>query len=408
MVNKTVWFIFQEASPIGKGAYSRHYYFAKELQKKGYYTKIITSNFHHFQSKRKKVKGIFEQSIEDGVETIWVSVNKYPSAHSYKRIFSWLLFMSKLFLIPFTKVSPPDYIIVSSPSLTTVNAARFLSWYYGKSKLILELRDIWPETLVEVGNISKRHILIRWMYHIEKRAYNKVNYIISTLPFADIRVKEILKDKPFKFRCIPQGVSPIANSKENEGLVSNSIPPDKFIIGYSGTIGASNALETLIKTARSFSEEKISDIHFVLIGDGASLDILTKLANGLSNVLFIPKVPKEDLPKILSKCDVLYDSTKALELYKYGLSRNKWIDYMLASKPMLVSYSGRLSMIDEAKNGLVVKSEDVFELKKAILQLKNLNEEELIQMGKKGKEYVLQNRTFKTLTNELIEVLNDC
>ena len=408
-MNKVVWFIFQEASPIGKGAYSRHYYFANELQKKGFIPKIITATFHHFQNEEKNIDGFFESSVENNISTLWLKVNRYPSAHSLRRVLAWLSFMAKLFLIPFTKQKSPDYIIVSSPSLHAVIGAQFLNRFYKKSKLILELRDIWPKTLVEVGKISKNNIIIQWMFYIEKRAYKNSNYIFSTLPYADERIKEVLGQKPFKFKCIPQGISPIIDSeKSNKKELKVEIPEDKFIIAYSGTIGASNALETLIMVAESFSIDKNNLFQFIIIGDGASLNKIKNLARNLQNVNFIPKVSKNQLPSIFKSCDVLYDSTKDVDIYKYGLSRNKWIDYMMAAKPMIVSYSGKQTIINEARNGIVVKSENVADLKKSIVTLSNYSKAELEKMGHRGLEYALKYRSFENLTKDLEEIFITC
>ena len=408
-MNKIVWFIFQEASPIGQGAYSRHYYFAQQLKERGYTTKIITSSFHHFQTtESREFNGWFSKSIEGGIDTSWIKVNKYRSAHSYRRVLAWILFMLKLFILPFKDNTKPDYIVYSSPSLHGYLGAKFLRSFYKKTKLILEIRDIWPETLVEVGKISNSNILIRWMYEIEKKAYKSSDYIISTLPFANERISKVLTHTQFKFKCIPQGIAQVTseNKKLSESII-NSIPRDKFIIGYSGTIGASNALETIVLAAKSILE-KNNRIHFLIIGGGAQLKRLKSLAYGLKNVDFIPHVEKKYLSSILEKCDVLYDSTKDANIYKYGLSRNKWIDYMLAAKPMLVSYSGRQTMINEAKNGFFVESENVLELENAIIAMSKMSVIDREQMGERGKNFILKNRSFEKLTSDLIDIFNNC
>jgi glycosyltransferase involved in cell wall biosynthesis len=133
------------------------------------------------------------------------------------------------------------------------------------------------------------------------------------------------------------------------------------------------------------------------VGDGSEKENLIQLAKGLKNVYFIPRISKKKIQSFLSNCTILHDSVMPVNLYSYGLSRNKWMDYMLSGKPMVVSYSGHVSLINEAGCGIVVPAGDPERLAAAILEYYYMDRRQLEETGRKGREFVLENRTFAKL-----------
>ena len=107
-------------------------------------------------------------------------------------------------------------------------------------------------------------------------------------------------------------------------------------------------------------------IYFLVIGSGGLKETYVEKTKDLNNVGFAPKVSKEQVPSVLAQCSMLFLSTFPSKVWEYGQSLNKIIDYMLAGKPIICSYSGYQSMINEANCG-VFDSGDVVELKDAIL-----------------------------------------
>lgn len=399
--NRTIWLICQYAAPPKYSSFGfRQFFLAKEWVKKGYKVYIMASNFNHYIYNSPPNESIYNLENIEGVDFLWIRTKKYDNPSGLMRIIGWLQFMFRLFFIPFSKIQKPDVLIISTPSLFS-----FLSTYYFKlkfkvSKIILEVRDIWPLTIITVGNYSKYHpfiLLLRW---IEIFSYKKSGLIVGTMPKLNEHVKETLGTDKFNYISIPQGID-MDFIQESEKIsfdeLKIELPKDKFIVGYAGTIGPANSLETFIEVAKELKNN--TSIHFALLGGGHAKDEIIKLAENSPNISFLPKVKKEFVLSFLKQCNVLYDSVKDISLYKYGLSRNKWMDYMYSAKPMLISYSGFVSIINDAQNGKVVKAEDITALKNSILEMYE-NQAELQTMGERGKKYILENHTYKILADK--------
>ncbi|MNS18277.1 putative glycosyl transferase [compost metagenome] len=408
MTKKVVWIICQYAAPLKYGFGSRHFYLAEEWIKQGYEVTIFTSSFNHFIHTKPVINGNYTYEKINDITVCWVKGNTYRKPSGLGRVFSWLLFSLRMLWIRVgDEVKKPDVIIVSSPSIfPIINGYLFKRKF--KSKLIMEIRDIWPLTLTTIGKYPKGRPLIVVLSWLEKFAYSKSDFIVSTMPKADLHVREVVNND-FNFKCIPQGIDKEI-LKETQSVLNPSFeenfPKDKFIIGYAGTIGAANNLETLIETAKCFEKSGLRQFHFLILGDGYKKEELQQSAAGLSNVSFLGKVAKKDVKPFLEKCHVLYDGVKSTPLYQFGLSRNKWVDYMLSGRPIIVSYTGYVSMINEANCGLVVPAEDVEALKNALQSYLFMSNDQLNEIGLRGKKYIIENRTFDKLALSYSELFN--
>jgi len=183
------------------------------------------------------------------------------------------------------------------------------------------------------------------------------------------------------------------------------IPKDKFVIAYVGSIGITNALDTFLDCAESLREQ--SHIHFLVVGDGDLRESYRVKYSHLSNLSFAPRVPKAMVQSVLVKCDLLYFSVHVSKVWKYGQSLNKVIDYMMAGKPIVASYTGYPSMINEAACGTYVPAGDVAALKREIVRYASLSEQERFEMGTRGKTWLLKNRGYKKLAMDYLDILID-
>jgi glycosyltransferase involved in cell wall biosynthesis len=400
-----IWYISKYASPLKYGFASRHFYLAKEFIRLGHNTTVICSDSNHLVT-FPDFRETYNYELVDGVNTWFIRTKKYVGASSASRVLSWLDFEWKLLKWNKEVIEQPNVIIVSSLSLFTILSCYFMKIKYG-AKLVFEVRDIWPLTITEISGISSLHPFVLLLSWIEKFGYKKSDVIIGTMPNLKEHVNELLV-KARDVYCIPQGVDvELYNNIEelHESYINKYIPIDKFIIGYAGSIGKSNALGTLIEVAIQL--EGNDNIHFLIVGDGDSKQELIEKTSNLRNITFAPKVKKTQVITVIKKCDILYDSVINSKLYKYGLSRNKWIDYMYAEKPMLVSYDGFKSMINECQNGYFLHPGNVRELHDKIIELYQMPKEELITLGKKGKKWLLENRRFDKLANEYLNIISN-
>lgn len=400
-----IWYISKYATPIKYFFGTRHFYLAEEWVKKGHKVSIITSNSSHLAKGLPSFTGLRYIEEINGVQTVWLNTIKSKKASSLLRMLSWLHFDLLLMVLLRTKRLPrPDSIIVSSLALTTIIPGWLLAKRY-KAKLIFEVRDIWPLSIIVLGGYSKKNPLIRMLAFIERFGYKNADLIVGTMPNLAAHVNAILS-KEVNCVCIPQGVSKDFYEKDQE-LISDAyksqwIPHDKFIVCYAGTLNPNNPIDKLISCAELLQLNNY--IHFIIIGEGNQKERLMNLAKGLPNVSFPPPVKRKEVNSVLRHVHLCYDSFES-ELAVYGLSRNKWIDYMFAAKPVICSFDGFQSMLNEAKCGTFVPYNDIKALADTVRQYAQMPTAELKAIGERGKSYLLANRTFDKLADNYLGLL---
>ncbi len=402
-----IWYISKYASPSKYFFGTRHFYFAEEWVKTGNNVTVITSNSSHLSKSLPVFKGLKFVETINGVTTVWLNIFKSKSSTSISRILSWLHFDLVLLFFSKKNISKPDVIIVSSLALTTVIPAYILSRMY-RSKFIFEVRDIWPLSIIKLGGFKESNPLVKVLLWIEKLGYKKSNLIVGTMPNLEEHVRNRTTDYN-KCICIPQGLSTSFYNNDQVELskeyIEKNIPRNKFIICYAGTVNVNNPLQTFVDAARILKDN--SKIHFIILGNGTQKNQLIEESNDLTNISFPPPVNKSEVNSFLKNIQVCYDSFES-DLAKYGLSRNKWIDYMYACKPIICSYDGYQSMINEANCGAFVKYDDPNELANMILKYSQMSAEEFEQIGINGHQYLKEHRTFEVLAAQYLEEINHC
>jgi glycosyltransferase involved in cell wall biosynthesis len=393
-----IWCISKYASIPKYGAAARFFFLAKEFNK-NHEVLLITSDSNHLAKfPESKKKHNFE--IEDGVDICWIKTKKYKKTASISRVLSWFDFELGLFLLRKKQFCKPDVVIVSSLSLLSIIYGYYLKKKF-KAFLVFEVRDIWPLTLIVEGGVSKWHPLSLFLAVIEKFAYKNSDLIVGTMPRLDLHIKNIL-EKHVDVYCSPLGLddSQVA-SLEKVPFLDSYFPMDKTIIGYAGSMGISNALGSFVQCIEEFSQYQ--NIHFMLVGDGDLKLTYTKRLSRFNNVTFVPKIKQEDVQYFLSKCDVLYLSTHDSEVWKYGQSMNKMVQYMLAGKPIIASYSGYESMLNEADSGVFVPSNETEPLRNALLEYATMDNNSRNDIGSRGKQWILQNRMYSKLALDYLD-----
>lgn len=404
-MKKSVWFINKYSRiPTEGGIGSRDFMILKELAKHDVYCLLITSDSNHLAAVPVLTSKYYHDLV-NGVNICWVKTSKYKVAKSFRRICSWFSFEWGLFFLRKKRVfQDPDVVVVSSLSLLSIFNGLVLKSIY-RCRLVFEVRDIWPLTIVEEGGFSRSNPFVKFLGLIERLGYKKSDVIVGTMPNLQAHVEEVIGEKKQTY-CIPMGVdfSQVEAKLEiDPDYKEKYFPEDKIIIAYVGTIGITNALDCLFECAVLLQNN--SEIHFVIVGDGDLLEYYTKKAKNLCNVSFVPKVPKEMVPSVLAQCSILYFSTFPSKVWEYGQSLNKVIDYMLSGKPIICSYSGFPSMINEAECGLFVPAGNVEELRKAILIYASMTLTERNKIGTKGRKWIIENRNFPKLAQDYFSIM---
>ena len=404
---KTIWIINQYASTPEYGYAGRSFYFAKELASKGHKVYLITASYTHLLIKPPTVSENFTVQDINGFKLVWVKMPEYATAHDKKRILNWFLFSHKIKQLPTILKCAPDAIMYSSPSLVGYLGAKKLAKKC-KAKLILDIRDIWPLTLIKIGNISPYHPFICLLSFIEKKAYLGSDVVVSNLKYA-VKHMTSLGMNPNKFTWIPNGVdlNEVEKPEPLPQVYLDLFPQNRFIVGYTGTFGLANDISTLIAAA-ALIQQKDSDISFVLIGSGREKEELKQgiQSLGLKNVTLLDPISKKQVQTALHHFDVLWVGAKKTDLYDFGVSPNKLFEYLFAQKPIIYSIeSGDFKPILEHNCGVQTPAENPHALAEAILHLKQLPVSTRNQLGANGLNAAQTNYTYQNLTNKLEKLL---
>jgi len=401
-----IWLISKYAAPPQYAKFpSRLFLLAREFVKLGNKALLITSDSNHF-SDFPDTKHVYNQEEKDDVKIKWVKTKKYLKTASMARVLSWFDFERKLFSMNLKNMDRPDVVIVSSLSIFSIVFGYYLKRKF-KAFLVFEIRDIWPLTMTEEGGFSKWHPLVLFIGFIEKFGYKKADLIVGTMPRLDLHVKNILGyDKPFF--CSPIGFAPEDYVREtttnNVNPFSSLAPENKVIVGYAGSMGISNALDPFIEAIKLADVH--TNIHFLLVGSGDLKERLKERLKECKNVIFLDRIEQNHVKDFLDICDILYLSTHHSKVWDYGQSMNKVVEYMLAAKPIIATYAGYPSMINEAGCGEFVNSDKPEVLKNVFIDYANMPKEQRMLIGRKGREWVYNERKYSQLAKEYLEAIN--
>jgi glycosyltransferase involved in cell wall biosynthesis len=399
-LNVWVFNHFASTPYTNTGAGERFYYLADYFAKNGWDTTVFSASYSHLFLRQPKRK--FPYSVEDhhGFKFLWVWVTKYNPSSGIQRLINWLSFVFSLFIINKRKLKKPDVIIVSSMSIWPILNALWIRKFHRNVKVVFEIRDVWPLTPIHIGGISKSNPVIRIMFWLEKLAYSKADHLVSVLPNADLRFKEVLGHEDFKFSWIPNALEHTSFSEPSLSTQENQ--SSNFKVMYAGAIGPANNLSFLLDAVQMMADR---DVEFTIVGDGPEREDLQLKAKGLK-VKFTGKVPKPEVHEILSEADLLFIAWRDIDLYKFGVSANKYNDYMKLSKPILSAGNLPFDPVILANCGVVAKPNSGDEIANGILQIMALSPQERAQLGANGYEYFIKNKTYDVISKKYIGLIN--
>jgi len=381
-----IWLVNHYAIPPSQAGITRHYAFARELLRRGHHVTIVASSFDHVTRRETWLEGggRWRFEVVEGVPFLWIRTPPYEG-NSLARVRNILSFAwsvgSRLAGQGFER---PDLILGSSPTLFAALAAQRLAarWCV---PFVLEVRDLWPESLVALGKVSRGHPLVKVLEGVESYLYRKASGIITLLPNA----KRYIADKggpPDKVFWVPNGVDFSLFPLPEPPLCSSP-----FRLMYAGSHGFANGLDTILDAAAILQQQGLAD-HFVfrMVGDGPQKARLVERARKekLENVEFFEPVPKKGINGLLAGADAFIATLRASEVYRYGTSLNKIYDFLAAGRPIVFGATGEGDPVSESGAGLVVPPEDPAAMAEAVKVLASKSSEERFEMGRKGRLYV--------------------
>lgn len=398
------------AGSLSYGMMFRPYYISRECVRMGHEVTIIAASYSHLRQKNPDVIEDLQEENIDGIRYIWIKTPTY-SGNGLGRIRNMLCFIRKLYkylpLIASTFV--PDAVIAASTYPLDAYPARWIAEKYN-AKFVFELHDLWPMTPQMLGHMSKWHPFIMVMQRAEDYWCKNSDVVISLLPdaYKHLVTRGMTMDK---YHVVPNGVDisewkdKTSLPQERELCLDSLHKQGKFIVGYAGGHTVSYGLDTILDLAANVISNQ--QIHFVLVGKGADKDRLVKRAKELklTNVTFLPPVPKLCVPALLQKMDVLISTSANTPLTEFGMSLNKIFDYMMSGRPILWYTRASNDIVSEANCGFTVQLGNIDVLEARLLELSQMPAKTLSKIGERGRPYIMAHYTYPKLAEKFIEAL---
>ncbi len=401
---KHVWMLNHYAVEPGGAGGTRHFSLARHLPRYGWSATVVAASTDHATGRQRLAPAEdFRLETYDGVPFLWLRTPDY-SGNGGDRIRNMVAYTrAALKRENLAGLGAPDAIIGSSVHPLAAWAGRRLAKRHGVP-FIFEVRDLWPQTLIDMGRISHRHpaaVALRWL---ERSLYRDAARIVVLLPKAHEYI-ETLGIKREKIVWISNGTD-----LENF-TVKPAQPSDTFTLMYFGAHGTANGLDNLLAAMQRVESNPAGrNIVLRLIGDGPLKSSLVGMAaeRRLKNVRFENAVPKADISALASQADAFALCVRNFPgLYRFGISMNKIFDYMAASRPIVMSVDAANNPIADAGAGLVVPPDNPEALAAAILDLAALPAARRAEMGAAGRRHLEENYDMRRLAGRLAATLDD-
>jgi glycosyltransferase involved in cell wall biosynthesis len=390
------------------GMIFRSFYLAREWVRLGHEVTIAAASFSHVRSANPSANGAVTEEFIEGVRYLWLKTPSYRK-NDLRRATNIASFLMRLLLISghLAKRFTPDLVIASSLYVMDIFPAHRIARTTG-ARLAFNLGDLYPLTPMEVGGMSRRHPFIMALQLAEDFACRNADTIVSVLPLAlpYLASRGLTADR---FAYVPNGVDPTewqdtggSLPELHERELGRLRSQGGFIVGFTGNHGEAADLDTLIDAAALLRN---TEVVFTLVGGGQQKARLETraAAEGISNVLFLPPVPKAAVPQLNAAMDVLWIGLKAHPLFRFGVCPNKLLDYMMSAKPVISAIEAGNDMVAESGCGLSISPGSAERLVEAVRRLMSMSADERARMGRRGRDYVLKNHDYRVLARCFLE-----
>lgn len=312
--------------------------------------------------------------------------------------FSLLFFCRALF------APRPQVVIASSPHLLACLAGWALS-KIKRSRFILEIRDVWPDSLAVLG-LQESSLLYKVLYRLAHLLYRKSpRIIVLTEGIKDTLVRQGVDGNKIVF--LPNGISAdlLENMGDREKTRAELGFAGKYVFLYAGAHGPANDLETVLELARILRPRV--EIAIVLMGDGPEKKKLQALARemNLDNLTFWDPVPKSSVHRVIHAADALLLTLKKDKLFE-GARPNKLFDYLASGRPVICAVDGEArKLVEELQVGVFARPGDPWALAEAACHVYSNRQELGARAVVGGPAYVAEHGSREKMTDILEQVI---
>lgn len=384
----------------------RPYYLSREWVKAGHSVHIVAGDYSHLRRKNPEVAEDFQTEQIDGITYAWVKTGRYEGNGVARALtmfrFVWKLRRKAAWIAREWK---PDVIIASSTYPMDTWAGQKIRRKSG-AKLLHEVHDMWPITLIELGGMKKSNPFVILTQAAENSFCRRSDGVVSLLCAAkDYFVAHGMA--PEKFHVVMNGIvreeweHPEPLPPEHAALFGRLRAEGRFILCFFGSVTKSYALDCLIRAM----EKSDGRAAAVIVGKGNQEAELKALAgeNLGKKVFFLPPVPKASVPTLAEAADACYVGALKNDMFRFGICMNKMFDSMMSGRPVLFAVEAPNNPIAEYGCGVTVRAEDPDALAEGIRTLEEMPPEERKRLGDNGRKAVLAHFTYEKLAAEFLE-----
>jgi glycosyltransferase involved in cell wall biosynthesis len=320
----------------------------------------------------------------DGVHVhrTWI----FPAANRGKllRSLNYFSFMLSALVTGCLRLPRPDVIVATSPQLLCAAAGALLARRYA-APLVMEVRDLWPESLVAVGASTGRSPLVRALEGLARWLYRAAAHVVT--------VTEAQRAAIVATGISEGAVSVIPNGVDEEFIRRTQAMPQSdaragnFVATYIGTLGMAHRLETLLEAAAQMRADR--GVEFRLVGEGAARAALEAKARdmGLRNVQFVGERPRQEVPAWIAASDVCLVLLRRTEVF-LTVVPSKMLEIMAAGRPMILGVEGEArELLERASAGIAITPENAAQLVEALRRLR-ADRSLRRQLGENGRQFV--------------------
>ena len=397
-------------SPEGNAPASRTYEHCKRWAEAGHQITVITCApnvpdgvvYEGYQNR------IWPQrETIDGVDVIRVWTYLAANSGNTKRILNYVSYMVSAVLCFLFFCRRPNLIIATSPQFFCGWAGTIASWLKW-CPFILEIRDIWPESIVTVGALEKTSLLVRVLEVLEKWMYRSANHIVTVgNGYRDNILSKV--DVADRISVVTNGVDldvfspqePSKTFRKEHGL------EDRFVCSYVGTIGMAHGLGVVVRAAKMLKSLGREDFVFCLVGDGAHRERLETdvLESNLGEMIrFTGRLPKAEMPMVLASSDCLLIHLKKTDLFATVIP-SKIFEAMAMERPLIMGVQGESAdIVKDSGAGIGMESDNEQQLVDAVLKLKD-DDDLRDRLCVNGRKFVGQHFTRDSLAKKMLDVM---
>jgi glycosyltransferase involved in cell wall biosynthesis len=408
-----IWILNHYAAPPDQPAGTRHYDLGRVLAEQGHDVTIFASGFSHLTLREERLQPHERVRFEyiDGVRFAWIRTTPY-SRNDGRRALNMLSYAVGAIWAQW-RMERPDVVVGSSVHPAAAAAASLMGGVR-RVPFVFEVRDLWPQALIDMGALRENGATARILREVERFLYRRARVIISLPPRAAdyITMLGIPRDKVF---YVPNGIADydkrISIANDSAAKLVDKIRELRqagcLVAGYVGSHVQANGVDTLVQAARVLSDRGVDNIAFILVGDGPEKARSRQLASNhdLRNVLFWQSLPKRNVPAVLDALDVTLFSLHDIAVYRYGLSCNKLFDYLASGRPIVSSCAIEDMPVSASGGGICVPPESPEEIADALVRLAAMSEAERHAIGERGREWVYQHHGMTALAGRFLDAL---